>query len=391
MNIKDELLKTYVIIPTGGEGTRLKPYTLTRSKPLVPIINNFPILEFVLYSLAYGANLRHFIFGVKGVRNYTFLRDYFQGGSGWSAKLEIEPTAHFEYQNPNYNDTGSADSARYNIHQYEIKNPVIITQADNLFWGIDIRNLFENSMNSPYPFTIGLTKVKDVSQFGVAIVDSKTNKIEKFIEKPKEGFENGGLINTGIYIIKPQAFNKLKDDFGKDTIPQLVEEGLVAGFELKHKWYDFGNPQEHLNSTLSLLRNPTPCFENFLSRICTGFWTDKVRLWVRGKSNFSYKRALEIIDKVRLGKITAKGSVFIGKDCVIEEGVYLQDCALGDISYIEKGCEIINSNILDAWQIGKNCKIYDSFLGRGGVLADGLQLNQKFLGDNSIIDKPEIL
>lgn len=376
----------YTIIPTGGEGKRLRPYTETRSKPLVPIINNFPILEFILYSLAYGAGLRHFIFGVKGTRHYTFLRDYFEGGSGWSGKLEIEPKAHFEYQNPNYNDTGSADSVRYNINQYEIKTPIIVSQADNLFWGADIKELYNQAMQSPYPFVVGLTKVEDASQLGVAVVDKKSHKVLQFLEKPGEAYKNGGVVNSGIYVIKPQVFNELKDDFGKDTIPALVQKGLVGGFELKHGWYDFGDPHKHLLSTLSLLKNPTPCFENFLSRVCTGLWTDKAKVWVRGKSSFSFRRAQEIIEKIRSGKIIAEGAVFIGKDSVIGDNVYLRDCALGDLAFVGDGCEIVQSNILDAWQIGKNCKIYDSFLGRGGRIADGLELKGQFLGDNSVIE-----
>lgn len=375
----------YTIIPTGGEGKRLRPYTETRSKPLVPIINNFPILEFVLYSLAYGADLRHFIFGVKGTKHYTYLRDYFQGGSGWSGKLEIEPKAHFEYQNPNYVDSGNADSVCYNIEEYGINSPIIVAQADNLFWGSDIKELYNKAIKSPYPFVVGLTKAQDASQLGVAVLDSKSHKIESFLEKPGEAYKTGGLVNTGIYIIKPQAFSALKDDFGKDTIPALVDKELVGGLELAHRWYDFGNPQEHLTSTLSLLKEPTPCFKNFLSRICTGYWNDNAQIWVRGKSSFSFSRAQEIIEKIRTGKIKAEGAVFIGKDTVIEDGVYLRDCALGDLAFVGSGTEVVGSNILDAWQIGKDCKIYDSFLGRGGTIADGSLLERQFLGDNSTI------
>lgn len=377
----------YTIIPTGGDGTRLRPFTETRSKPLVPIINNFPILEFILYSLTYGAGLRNFIFGVKGTRHYTYLRDYFQGGSGWSGKLDIEPKVHFEYQNPNYADTGNADSVRYNINEYNITTPVIVAQSDNLFWGQDIKKLYDQAIKSPFDFVVGLTKVPDASQFGVAQLDSKSNQITRFLEKPGDAYKTGGLINSGIYIIKPAVFDQLTGDFGKNTIPALTHQGKVGGFELGHRWYDFGNPQEHLASTLSLLKEPTPCCKNFLSRVCTGYITDTTEVWVRGKSSFSFGRAEEIIQKIRTGKIKAEGSVFIGKDCVIEDGVYLCDCALGDLAFVGEGCRIVRSNILDAWQIGKNCKISDSFLGRGGSVADGLEITHQFLGDNSTVEQ----
>jgi NDP-sugar pyrophosphorylase family protein len=376
---------TYVIIPAGGEGTRLRPYTESRAKPLVPVINNFPILELVLYALSYGAELKDFIFGVKGTKNYTDLQNYFQGGSGWSAKLQLNPRVHFDYQNPNYTDTGNADSARYNIAAYNIKAPVIVCQSDNLFWGRDVSELYKHSIGSPYDFIVGLTYVDNAGHFGVAKLDKRSHKIAQFIEKPGEALKGGGLVNAGIYVIKPNAFAHLQGDFGKDVIPTLTRKGKVGGYMLEHPWYDFGNPHEHLASVLSLLKEPTPSFENFLSRVCTEYKTGRARVWLRGKSSLSLKRAVAIIRKIEAGKISVAGTVFIGKDSVIENGVALTDCAIGDLAVVGSGCTICRSNILDAWQIGRDCQIYDSFLGRGGVVANDRLIKGQFLGDHSTL------
>ncbi len=375
----------YIIIPTGGEGKRLKPYTENRSKPLVPVINNFPILELILYALTHGAKLRKFIFGVKGANHYINLQNYFQGGSGWSGKLGITPQAHFEYQNPNYSDTGNADSARYNIQEFSIDQPVIICQSDNLFWGEDIKNFSEVALKSSYDFVVALTHVQDGSQLGVAEYNPMSHQITNFLEKPGDAYKNGALVNTGIYFIKPSVFNFLHADFGKHVIPQLTAKGLVGGYIFDHPWYDFGNPQEHLASVLSLLRSPTPCMENFLARVCTQYRNENCKVWVRGRSSFALKQALQTIDKIRDGKIKVEGSVFIGKDSVVEDGVYLRNCSIGDLSFVGGGTEVVESNILDAWQIGKNCKIIGSFLGRGGTVADGSLVERQFLGDNSTI------
>lgn len=352
---------------------------------MVPIINNFPILEFVLYSLAYGIGLRNFVFGVKGTKNYTYLQNYFQGGSGWSAKLGISPQVHFEYQNPNYDDEGSADSTRYNIEEYDISSPILVVQADNLFWADDIKKLYKQAVDSPYPFTVGLTYAKDASQLGVAVLDKKTQRITNFLEKPGAAYKSGGVVSTGIYAIKPEAFKYLKGDFGKDVIPMLTEKGKVGGCVFEHPWYDFGNPKEHLNSVMSLLKEPSPCFGNFLSRVCTEYKNGQVRVWIRGKSSFSLKRAMQIIKRIESGRITVKGSVFIGKDSVIGNGVTLKNCSIGDLSFVGSGCEISKSNVLDARQIGKNSKIKGSFLGRGGSIAEGSKIEKQFLGDGTDI------
>jgi len=377
----------WTIIPTGGEGTRLKPYTNEVSKPLVPLINNFPILELILYSLAYSADLRNFIFGVKGTKHYTNLQNYFQGGSGWSSKLQLEPQAHFEYQNPNYLDNGTADSALYNIKEYNLTTPVIVVQADNLFWGQEISDLYNFALKSKFPFAVGLTHMTEPNNFGVADFDSATKKITKFVEKPLANYAGGALVNTGIYIIKPEVFTYLEYDFGNNVLPKLVAKGLVGGHIFTHRWYDFGNPQEHLASAIDLLRKPSPCFENFLTRVCTIYETSKSRVWVRGRSSFSLARAEEIIARISAGTIKIEGDVFIGKDSVIENGVYLKDCALGDLAFVGERTQIIESNILDAWQIGKNCKITASFFGRGGTVADNVTIAGGFYGHNERIDQ----
>ena len=375
----------YTIIPTGGEGRRLRPYTESRSKPLVPVINNYPILELVLYSLTHGAGLRNFIFGVKGTKHYTSLQTYFQGGSGWSGKLNITPQAHLEYQNPNYYDTGNADSTRHNIEEFGIKSPIIIAPADNVFWGEDVKELYAAALESPHPFTVGLTRVNDASQLGVAQLDTTSHKITRFLEKPGEEYKNGGLVNTGIYVIKPEVFRYLQGDFGKDVIPNLTSKDKVGGHIVEHTWYDFGNPQVHLESALSLLNSPTPCFENFLARVCNEYKDERSRVWIRGKSSFALEHAMRTLERIKNGQIRVEGNVFIGKDTVVEEGVYLKNCAIGDHSCVGSGCEIVGSNILDAWQIGKNCKIYGSFLGRGGTISDGSLVDRQFLGDNSAV------
>lgn len=372
----------WTIIPTGGEGTRLKPYTDGLSKPLVPVINNFPILEFVLYSLAYSAGLRKFIFGVKGTKHYINLQNYFQGGSGWSAKLEVKPQAHFEYQNPNYMDKGSADSVLYNIHEYQINSPVVVVQADNLCWGSDIKDLYDFALRSPYPITVGLTTVENPSNFGVVDFDEKTGMIRDFIEKPPLVGGAHTLVNTGIYVIKPEVFSSLELDFGRNVIPKLAKDQLAGGYIFKHPWFDFGNPQEHLKSVQSLLSKPTPCMFNFLKRVCTTYDSEKARVWIRGRSSFSLERALETIQRIEEKRINVEGNVFIGKDSVIEDGVYLKDSALGDLSFIGSNSRILNSNILDAWQVGKNCVIENSFFGRGGNLADGSVVEDTFIGHN---------
>ena len=124
-----------VVIPVGGEATRLKPLTAEVSKACVRLLNR-PIIEIALASLA-KQGVKNFIFGVRGYVNYKSLYDYFKEGAGFSARYEISPRVHIKYQ-PNEEDFGSADSLRINLDYY----------------GIVVRLQLDNSINLPLARTL---------------------------------------------------------------------------------------------------------------------------------------------------------------------------------------------------------------------------------------------
>lgn len=375
----------WTIIPSGGEGVRLRPFTSERSKPMVPLTNNFPILEILLYSLALEGELRNFIFGVKGVKHYTNIHNYFQGGFGWGSKLGFNPSVNFEYQYPHYQDTGSADSVLFNIKNFEIDETIIVLPCDNLISGADVISAYQHSISTEYPLTILLTNFHDVSQFGLAEYDRSSTQIKSFVEKPSHLASHPGLINTGTYIIKPSAFKYLQGDFGKDVIPEMTKNGLVGGYVIKNEWYDFGNPNVHLESVLNLLKKPTHSFSEFLRRICTIYEDGESKVYIRGRGDESLKRSKETINKILQGKIKVNGTVFIGKNCDIDDGAYLENCSIGDFSKIGKHAMVVDSNLLDVWAIGSESIITGTFGGRGVQIGTGCILKNCYIGDDSII------
>jgi len=59
-----------VIIPVGGLAKRLMPLTAETSKALIRLVN-MPLIEIAMLGLA-KQGVKHFIFGVKGYRNFLF-------------------------------------------------------------------------------------------------------------------------------------------------------------------------------------------------------------------------------------------------------------------------------------------------------------------------------
>lgn len=376
--------QVWVGIPTGGKGTRLRPFSEDVPKPLVPFINYFPISEFIIYLLA-NIGARNFFFGVTGQMIYSQIFSYYQGGSGWSGKMNIEPQVNFEYQNPNIEDKGNAHSTATNIRNLGIQLPLIIVQGDNLFDPRDIESLYRFAIKEDKPFVVGLTSTENPENYGVAMLEQDGKTIKGFVEKPAKGKATSNLINTGIYVIKPEIVERLEGDFGKDTIPELVREGLVVGYEFKHPWRDLGCPQKHLDEFLNTLLHPdeNSWFFEFLGKISSR--VKGTNVWIRGTSDYSLSGNREIEDKIRDGRIQVEGTVIIGRDCKIGDGVKLSYCSVGDQTIIEPNVTIQKSNIMDGWYIGKGSEVRYSMLGRGGTVGESSIIEETYLGNDSSI------
>jgi NDP-sugar pyrophosphorylase family protein len=360
--------KIRVIIPVGGKATRLLPLTAETSKACLRLLNR-PLVEFSLLSLA-NQGIRNFIFGVKGYTNYRDLYDYFESGTGFSARYGIDPPIHIKYQ-PNVPDLGSADSARINMNYYEITNPVFAVQGDNIF-DIKVKNIIDFHKEKEAALTIVLREVDNVEGLGIADID-KSGRIQKFIEKPQPKDAPSNLANTGLYVLSPgiqKIFkekgiqqiikNKNRLDFGYDFIPYVISTGRpVYGYTLKGSWYDVGTPKSYLEAMKNLLHSGVSTLKDFGGRL-----SGDDMIWVQGDSADSEKCREEIIGKIKQGKIKIEGAVLIGRHCQIDDGAHIVNSCIDNFTRIGKKAVITNSAVMDRAIVGDNTEIHDSIIGR---------------------------
>lgn len=389
-----------VIIPVGGKATRLLPLTAETSKACLRLLNR-PIVEFALLQLA-NQGIRHFIFGVKGYTNYRDLYDYFESGIGFSAKYHIKPRIHIKYQ-PNVDDLGSADSARINMEYYEIKNPVLAVQGDNIF-DINVKELVQFHQKNCAIMTIVLRAVENVEGLGIADIE-KNNRIRCFVEKPKPKDAPSNLANTGLYVVSPDAIKVFKEknlkeivekkrrlDFGYDFIPYLTLTGRpVYGYTLKGNWFDVGTPKNYLEAMKYLLNGGFGMLTDFGGRISP----DKP-VWVQGESSDSEKKRLDTIHRIKQGKIKVEGAVLIGRHCQIDNGVRIVNSCIDNYTRIGKGSVIEGSSIMDRATIGENAQISDSIIGRHTTVSSSIKKPTKVteisvVGDDVIITEGSTL
>jgi NDP-sugar pyrophosphorylase family protein len=357
-----------VITPVGGKAKRLLPLTAETSKACLRILNR-PLIEFSLLSLA-CQGIRNFIFGVKGYTNYRDLHDYFESGYGFSARYGISPRVHIKYQ-PNFNDLGSADSARINMEYYNVRDPVFAVQGDNIF-DVDLKELVEFHQKKGAVMTIALREVEDVEGYGIADIN-KDKRISRFVEKPAPKEAPSNLANTGLYMVSPEIRKIFKEkgvkqiikerhrlDFGYDFIPYIIKTGrTVYGYTLKGSWYDVGTPKRYLEAMQDMLNGRFLSLTDFGGRI-----SKEARTWVQGESYEALKRRQEIIRKIKQGKIEVEGSVLIGRHCKISDGVRIVNSCIDNYTKIGKDVEIENSAVMDRAIIEEKAEIKESIIGR---------------------------
>jgi len=362
--------KLRCFIPIGGQAKRLRPLTHDVSKPCVRFLNR-ALIEFSMVTLA-EQGVRNFIFGERGYTNYSNLFDQYGEGVGFSAKYRIEPRVHIKHQ-PNLDDLGSADSYRLNMEYYDVRDPVLIVQGDNLF-DINLADLIKKHEERGALMTICLTKVERTEEYGVAKLNEDM-RIERFIEKPPAGEAPGNLANAGIYLASPEVRKEVESegvkkmmeerkrlDFGFDLIPYLVDKGFpVYGYVLD-VWYDVGNPESYLRAMRDILHG------RLNIRVAEQRISPNRSVWVQGYSEESVKRREEILRKCKENKLAIEGAALIGRHTRIGDYSRISDSNVDNFCILGEHVNVEGSAIMDAAKIADYAHISDSILGRKVVV-----------------------
>jgi len=373
-------------IPVGGQAKRLRPLTHDVSKPCIRFLNR-ALIEFSMATLA-EQGVRHFIFGECGYTNYSNLFDQYGEGVGFSTKYKITPRVHIKHQ-PNLDDLGSADSYRLNMEYYDVHDPVLVVQGDNLF-DIDLNDLIKKHEEKRALMTIALTKVEKTEGYGIADLD-KDMKIKRFVEKPPPDKAPSSLANVGIYLlssevrkeVESEEITKMKEerkrlDFGFDFIPYLVDKGFpVYGYELK-AWYDVGSPEKYLSAMHDVLHGKLKI------RVSEERILPDRNVWVQGYSVESVKRREDILRKYREKKLSIEGAALIGRHTRIGDHSKIADSNIDNFCIIGEHVTIERSAVLDAAKIGDYTRVSDSILGRK-VVVESTRENPTCIESTSVI------
>ena len=230
------------IIMAGGEGTRLKSVTGDLPKPMVKLCGK-PVLEHILLLLKRSGITRACI-----TLRYRpeVIRDYFGDGSRWGMQLRY----HEETE-----ALGTAGGVRACADFYGDRDFLVI--SGDCACDFDLRTLMEAHHRHKSAVTMALYAHPQPLQYGIVLTD-RHSRIVSFVEKPDWSRVVSDLVNTGIYVVSPEAMSYVPEDrpfdFAKDLFPRLMETGHeLRGLPMEGYWCDIGTPAAYHQCNLDAL------------------------------------------------------------------------------------------------------------------------------------------
>ena len=308
------------VVMAGGEGTRLRPLTSSRPKPLVPILNK-PCMQHTIELLK-----RYGITDI--VVTLYYLADEIEGYFGDGSELGVNLIYTVE-------DTplGTAGSVK-KAEEY-LKNDTFIIVSGDALTDLDVEKALAYHREKQSVATLVLQHVDNPLEFGVVITDDN-GRIRRFLEKPSWGEVFSDTVNTGMYILEPSIFEYMQPeksyDWSQDIFPQiLAEEKPMFGYVLGEYWTDVGSLQQYRQAQYEMLGGMT--------RLPIEGRREGGDIWIGAGTEIDPNARL--IGPLCIGKncrIKADAHIgpdtVIGDNCLIEEGAILQKAIVWDSNYI---------------------------------------------------------
>ncbi len=298
------------VVLVGGEGTRLRPLTATRPKPLLPVAH-VSMLERKLGHLAeYGVTEAVLSLGYKPD---AFLEAF---GDGFAAGVKL----HYAVE-PSPLDTAGAIRFAADKAGFLDSNDIIIAVNGDTLTSIDLGAVIAFHRERKAQATISLTQVEDPSVFGVVPID-ENGAVVAFVEKPPRDEAPTDWINAGLYVLERSVFDLIpageRVSIERSTFPKLVESKCLFAVQDPAYWLDAGTPATLLQANLDAVDQGGTAIDASASIVDST--VERSVVGARSLINGS----------------TVRGSLIMN-DAKLEHGCVVEDSIVGDGATIQSG------------------------------------------------------
>lgn len=385
--------KVLGIILGGGQGSRLKPLTSTRSKPAVPIAGKYRLVDIPISNCLHSDINRIFVLTQfnsaslnKHIKN-TYSFGNFSGAFVDILAAEQTPENDGWFQ-------GTADAVRQSMQHFLAYDwdYALILSGDQLYQ-MNFNEMVKNHEKNKADITIATLPVnaKDATGFGI-LKTNENEEITSFVEKPSteelgdwtsevttemksQGREY--LASMGIYIFNRELLIELMQnektmDFGGEIIPESIKTHKVSSYQYEGYWTDIGTIGSFFEANLGLT-DEIPQFDLFDND--NNVLTRPRFLPPTKISGTTLERTLiaegGIINASRIEK------TIVGIRSRIGVGTTISNCYLmGNDKY--EGAEEIASkttNNIPLKGIGSRCYINNCIIDKNSAIGDDVKIN----------------
>ncbi len=323
------------VVLVGGEGTRLRPLTLSTPKQMLPIVG-VPMIERVLGQLA--------LHGVdEAVLSLGYLPDAFMEAYPDGQAAGVRLTYAVE---PEPLDTAGA--VRFAATFAGIAETFVVVNGDVLT-DLDLTSLVAFHRERGAEGTIHLHPVADPSAFGVVPTDSE-GRVTAFVEKPPRDEAPTNEINAGTYVLEASVLDRIPEgvrvSIERETFPAMVRDESLFAVDDRY-WIDTGTPSAYLQANFDYVnqkRGPV---------VAPGLVDDGRGILMEGASEVE-------------GEMVGPAVVFAG--CLVEPEARVERSILGRGSVVSAGALVRDSVLMEGCHVAADAQVSGSVMGPRSIV-----------------------
>lgn len=350
------------VVLCGGEGTRLRPFTYTQAKHLLPVAGK-PVVEHALAAVQ-EAGIHDVAMVVSPSVEGQFKDRLGDGGRfGLSLTYIVQP------------EPKGLAHAVLCAEGFVGDDPFLVYLGDNLLQG-GVTGVVELFRSQRPAAVVALRRVEDPRRFGVGVIEN--GQLVRLVEKPQH--PPSDLAIVGAYAFTPRVFQaarEVKPSFRgelelTDCLQWLVDHGyLVLPFEVEGWWQDVGRPGDLLVANRLLLGQVNRCIEGVVDNAST----------IEGPA--VVERGAQVVASRVIGP------AFIGEGAVVERSTVGPNAAVGPRAVV-RDAEVADTILMDGARVEQGTQIIWAVLGKGArVHLPVGEACSTFLGDESTLEVKE--
>lgn len=315
-----------VVVLAGGVGSRLRPWTNSMPKPLLPMLD-MSLLERV----------------VEGIPNHLIDEVVVAGGYKVDMIQQYFAQAEVDFDVRIVNETQPLGTGGALGNCKDVVSGRFACFNGDIVSSLQIEPLLELHKHNGGVGSLALWEVEDPTRFGIVGLDDDS-RITQFKEKPKAEEVFSNLINAGSYIFEDDIFDYMpegKHSIERDVFPRLAEERLLNGQQFEGYFIDAGTPSA---------------------------WSDAVH---------------RCIQEQRFTRGKVEGNSWYGSTASQSSESVTESMIETDVKF--SNSKIHRSTLLKGSSVGENSVIKECLVGTQVVIGKDVHLENVVVGHDSII------